>query len=134
VKQLQELTIMAPNKPGALAKVLRALSAAKINVLALDQSSGYDLTLVRLITADTKKTRKVLEQLGHEVTQSKVLGVTILDRPGQLAKIAALCGKLKININYIYATAAVGDQEALVILHLTDVEKAEHALKAAGVI
>jgi hypothetical protein len=134
VKQLQELTIMTPNKPGTLAKLLRALSQAKVNVLALDSSSGYDLNLVRLITVNATTTRRILEKLGHNVTQTAVLGITILDRPGQLAKIASICGKLGININYIYATAAAGDQEALVVLHLSDVEKAERALKLAGML
>jgi hypothetical protein len=41
---------------------------------------------------------------------------------------------LGININYIYATAAAGDQEALVVLHLSDVENAERAFKQAGLL
>jgi hypothetical protein len=134
VKQLHELTIMTPNKPGTLAKVLRSLSQAKINILALDSSSGYDLNLVRLITSDSTKTKRVLEKLGHTVTQTAVLGITIMDRPGQLAKIASCCGKMGVNIDYIYATAAAGDQEALVVLHLSDFEKAKQALKMAGLI
>ena len=134
MKQLQELTIMTPNKPGTLARVLRALGQAKVNIIGIDQSSGYDLNLLRLITSDTSKAQRALEKIGHTVTRSTVLAVTILDRPGQLAKISSICGKLGININYIYATAAAGDQEALVVLHLSDVEKGERAFKLAGLL
>lgn len=125
---------MTPNKPGTLAKVLRSLSVAKVNILAIDSSSGHDLNLVRLVTSNTTKARHILEKLGHSVSMNSVLGITILDKPGQLAQIVGSCGKMGININHMYATAAAGDQEALVVLHLSDVEKAERALKLAGML
>lgn len=132
MKLLRELTIMTPNQPGKLSQVLRALSGAKVNLQAIDSSSGYDLNLVRLITSDAPKTKRALEKLGYQVSESAVLAVTILDQPGQLARITGTLGKAKVNIDYMYATAAANDAEALVVLHLSDVATAEKALRAAG--
>jgi hypothetical protein len=132
VKQLQELTIMTPNKPGKLATLLNALAKAKLNLLALDSSSGYDLNMVRMISSDAKRTRSVLHKLGYNVTETAVLAVTITDRPGQLAKLATTLGRAGVNIEYMYATAAQMDHEALVAIHLSDLAKGEKALKAAG--
>ena len=132
MKQLKELTIMTPNKPGKLAQVLNTLAKAKLNLLALDSSSGYDLNLVRMIASDAKKTKSLLEKLGYAVTETAMLAVTITDRPGQLAKLTATLGKAGVNIEYMYATAAQMDREALVAIHVSDLVKGERALKAAG--
>lgn len=132
MKQLRELTIMTPNKPGKLSQVLRALSAAKVNLQAIDSSSGYDLNLVRLITSDPVKTKRALEKIGYQVADAAVLAVTILDQPGQLAKITSAFGKAKVNIDYMYATAAATGAEALVVFHLSDSVAGEKALRAAG--
>lgn len=132
MKQLHELTIMTPNKPGKLAAVLSALAKAKLNLLALDSSSGYDLNMVRMIASDAKKTKALLSKLGYPVTETTMLAVTITDRPGQLAKVASTLGRAGVNIEYMYATAAQMDREALVAIHVSDLEKGEKALKAAG--
>ena len=132
MKQLRELTIMTPNKPGKLAAVLNALAKAKLNLLALDSSSGYDLNMVRLISSDPKKTKSLLEKLGYNVTETTLLAVTITDRPGQLAKLANTLSRAGVNIEYMYATAAQMEHEALVAIHVSDLMKGEGALKAAG--
>ena len=132
MKQLHELTIMTPNKPGKLASILNALAKAKLNLLALDSSSGYDLNMVRMIASDAKKTKSLLERLGYPVTETAMLAVTITDRPGQLAKVASTLGRAGVNIEYMYATAAQMDREALVAIHVSDLAKGEKALKAAG--
>ena len=132
MKLLRELTIMTPNKPGKLSQILRALATAKVNLQALNSSSGYDLNLVRLITSDLVKTKRLLTVLGYQVTEATVLAVTVLDNPGQLAKITGAFGKAKINIDYMYATAAVTGSEALVIIHLSDLPAGEKVLRAIG--
>jgi len=129
---LHELTIMTPNKPGKLAAVLSALAKAKLNLLALDSSSGYDLNMVRMIASDAKKTKALLSKLGYSVTETTMLAVTITDRPGQLARLATTLGRAGVNIEYMYATAAQMDREALVAIHVSDLEKGGKALKAAG--
>lgn len=132
MKLLRELTVMTPNQPGKLAQILRALATAKINLQALNSTSGYDLNLVRLIPSDFAKTKQVLTTLGYPVTEATVLAVTVLDNPGQLAKITSAFGKAKINIDYIYATAAVSGSEALTIIHLSDLPAGEKVLRANG--
>jgi hypothetical protein len=134
VKQLHELTIMTPNQPGKLAAVLNALAKAKLNLLALDSSSGYDLNMVRLIPSDAGKTKSVLSKLGYPVTETKMLAVTITDRPGQLAKVASTLGRAEVNIEYMYATAAQMDREALVAIHISDFAKGVKALRDAGLM
>src|SRR2546428_720595 len=102
---------MTPNKPGKLAAILN---------------------MVRMIASDPKKTKSTLAKLGYGVTETVVLAVTITDRPGQLAKLATTLGRAKVNIEYMYATAAQMQHEALVAIHLSDLAAGERALRAAG--
>lgn len=131
MKVFKELTIVTPNKPGKLAQALRAVANAGVNLIAIDSSSGYDLNMVRVVTSDPGKAQKGLEKLGYNVTESTVLGVTISDKPGQLARIAAIFSKAHVNIEYMYASAVAYDQQAMVIVHVTDVDVAEKVLRAA---
>lgn len=134
MKEFTELTIVTPNAPGKLANVLRALANAKINLIAIDSSSGYDLNMVRLVTNNPPKARKVLEKLGYNATESTVLGITISDKPGQLAHIAAVLSKARVNIDYIYATAVAYDQPAMIMAHVADASAAEKALRVAKIV
>jgi hypothetical protein len=134
MKEFTELTIVTPNAPGKLAEVLRALATSKVNLIAIDSSSGYDLNMVRLVTNNPPKARKVLGKLGYIATESTVLGVTISDKPGQLAQIAAAISKSRVNIDYIYATAVAYDQPAMVIIHVAEAGAAEKALRTARIV
>jgi hypothetical protein len=134
MKEFTEITIVTPNKPGKLAQALQSIATAKINLIALDSSSGYDLNMVRLVTNNPAKAGKVLGKLGYSATESVVLGVTISDKPGQLARIAAVLSKSRVNIDYMYATAVAYDQPAMVIVHVPDAAAAEKALRAAKII
>ena len=133
MKVFKELTIVTPNKPGTLGAVLRAIAGARVNLIAIDSSSGYDLNMVRLVTSDPAHTKRALEKLEYHVSELDVLGVTILDKPGLLALITSTFGKAKVNINYVYATAAAQGQEAMVIFQLSDLAKGMRALKSAKI-
>jgi hypothetical protein len=133
MKTFKELTIVTPNKPGKLAQALRAVASAGANLIAIDSSSGYDLNMVRLVTSNSQATVRALEKLKYHITEADVLGVTIFDRPGLLARVTAVFGKAKVNINYMYATAAVNGHEAMVIFQLSDLAKGIRALKAANI-
>ena len=110
MKEFTELTIVTPNALGKLAEVLRALATAKVNLIAIDSSSGYDLNMVRLVTNNPPKARKVLERLGHNVTESTPCWASPFPTSGQLCQIAAVISKSRVNIDYIYATAVAYDQ------------------------
>ena len=130
MKKFTELTIVTPNAPGKLAEVLRALATSKVNLIAIDSSSGYDLNMVRLVTNDPPKARKALEKLGYSATESIVLGITISDKPGQLAHIAATISKSRVNIDYMYAY----DHPAMVIIRVAEAGAAEKALRIAKIV
>jgi hypothetical protein len=124
----KELSIVLPNKPGTLADVTSALAKAKVNLLAIDASGGFEYNIVRLVPDKTGKAKAVLTRHGLDVGESNVVCVDTKDEPGALAKVAGKLGRAKINIDYLYATAGKRGGESLIVLHSADAKKAARVL------
>jgi hypothetical protein len=125
----KELSIVLPNRPGTLADVAAALAKAKVNLLALDASGGFEYNIVRLIPDRVAKAKTVLARKGLDVGESPVLCVYVKDQPGSLATVAGKLGRAKINMDYLYATAGRGPAESLIVVHTADHKKAAKALR-----
>jgi len=96
---LTEFDITVPNKPGALADLAEQLAADAVNIKSIS-TSGTDT--IRLVTSDESTTRKVLTKAKLPWTESEILQVRLLNRPGELAKIARMLSREKINLDSVY--------------------------------
>src|SRR5579859_4362697 len=124
-----ELSIVLPNRAGTLGEVANALARAKVNVLAIDASGGFEYNIVRIVPDKVAKARTVLRRRGLDVGETKVLCIPGKDKPGSLARIADALGAAKVNIDYLYATAGNPQSEALIVAHVSDVRRAVKALR-----
>jgi hypothetical protein len=124
-----ELSIILPNRPGTLSEVTNALGKAKVNLLAIDASGGFEYNIVRIVPDKAPKARAILRRKGLDVGETKVLCIPAQDKPGALAHVADALGAAKVNIDYLYATAGCLQSEALIIAHVSDVRKAVKALR-----
>lgn len=120
----KELSVVLPNRPGTLAEIATALAKAKVNLLAVDASGGFEYNIVRLVPDKALKAKRVLQRQGLDVGETKVLCVFVKDQPGALAQLAAKLGRAKINIDYLYATGGKPSSQALMIIHTSDPKKA----------
>ncbi|MGA2138386.1 MAG: ACT domain-containing protein [Verrucomicrobiia bacterium] len=124
-----ELSIILPNRPGTLGDVTQALARAKVNLLAIDASGGFEYNIVRLVPDKAAKARTVLRRKGLDVGETKVLCIPAKDQPGALARVADVLGRAKVNIDYLYATAGGRQAEALIVAHVSDARKALKSLR-----
>ena len=124
-----ELSIVLPNRPGTLSEIANALAKAKVNLLAIDASGGFEYNIVRIVPDKVPKARVVLRRKGLDVGETKVLCIPAKDQPGALARVADALGHAKINMDYLYATAGNRESEALIVVHVSDVRKAVKALR-----
>ncbi|MGA2605713.1 MAG: hypothetical protein ABSG14_15960 [Verrucomicrobiia bacterium] len=131
-QRLKELTIVTPNEPANLARVLDAIARRGILILAINSSPGFDLNTVRLVVSDPEAARKLLTRIGFAVTTATVLGLRPIVKQGQLAKIIDALAEKAINIDYLYGCAPRVGMETLVIIHASNIVAAERALKKAG--
>ena len=132
VQRLKELTIVTPNEPAKLARVLDAIARRGILILAINSSPGFDLNTVRLVVSDPEAARALLTRIGFAVTTATVLGLRPIVKRGQLAKVIDALVERGINIDYLYGCAPKVGLETLVIIHVSNVVAAKRTLKKAG--
>ncbi len=124
---MKEFKIFVKHKPGELAKVTETLAGRAVNIKAIaSEALGEDASL-RVVTNDINTTIKALDESGTKFEQNDILTFWLIDRPGELAKVAKKLGKAKINIKSIYI---LGQREGKTELALVvdDMKKASELL------
>lgn len=105
---MKEVTVIVPNKVGALAEIAEVLGGQGINIIALSAQGFGDKGVIRLITNDERSAVNALTKYistkknTYEVRLNDVLVVTLQNRPGELAKICKKIAKAGINIESVY--------------------------------
>ena len=120
----KQLALFLDNRPGTLARVCDALSAAKINIFAITTSDTVDHSVIRMVLSDTRKAIDVFEAHGSLVVEDDVLMLAGDNRPGSLAVIAHKLANAKINIEYAYCATNPDAKRGLLILRVSNAKKA----------
>ncbi len=124
----KQLALFLENRPGTLARVCDALSAAKINIYAISTSDTVDHSVVRMVVSDPIKALYVFEERGTLVVEDDVLMITGDNKPGSLALIAHKLSTARVNIEYAYCATAPDAKKGLLILRVSDAKKAMRIL------
>jgi hypothetical protein len=128
MRVVKQLSVFLENKPGVLARLCGELAGQGINLQGITVSDTVDHAVIRLIPDDPVKALSLLESAGQLVVETDVLAMPMVDRPGELAKVAGKLAKANVNIEYAYGT--VQGSRALLVLRVSDMKKAEKALKS----
>ncbi|MFC1517818.1 hypothetical protein ACFL5G_04585 [Candidatus Margulisiibacteriota bacterium] len=115
------LTVKTKNEVGALAKITKALSKAKVNMKALVAYAHGDQGIFYMIVNNQMVAKQKLGELG-EVSESDVVVIEIADRVGTLNDVAEKVSAAGVDIDYCYVTA--DGKQALVVLATKDNAKA----------
>lgn len=124
----KQLAIFVENRPGTLARVCDALSAAKINIYAISMSDTVDHSVVRMVVNDPTKALFVFEEHGTLVVEDDVLMIDADNKPGSLAAVAHKLAAAKVNIEYAYSATSPNAKKGLLVLRVSNAEKALKAL------
>ena len=126
----KQLAIFLDNRPGMLARVCDALSAAKINIFAITTSDTVDHSVIRMVVNDYRKAINVFEEHGTLVVEDEVVMLEGDNKSGSLAKIAHKLADAGINIEYCYCATSPGDKRGLMILRTSNAKKALKVLNS----
>src|SRR5947199_5544830 len=129
IEAAMQLAVFLANRPGALARVCDALAKAEIHIHALATSDTVDHSVMRMVVSDPTKVLMLLGEAGVLALESDVLMIETENEPGVLATIAERLAKAEVNIEYAYLAAGPKAAKGLIILRLSDVEKAQSALR-----
>ena len=129
VRIVEQLAIFIANRPGTLADMCDALAEEKINIYGLTVSDTVDHAAVRMVVSDTRRAIALLEARGVLVLESEVLMVENDNRPGSLSRIAVALSKVSVNIEYAYLASMPSAKRGLLILRVSNVDKASKVLQ-----
>jgi hypothetical protein len=127
---VKQLSISLDNVPGKLLAVSEALGIEGINVRAISVADTSDISTIRFVTDDPKKTLNVLKSHGFSVKETDVLAVEVPDHPGELQSILKPLYAAKINVLYLYPFLGKSDKDqSIVILGVDNIENSIKVLK-----
>jgi hypothetical protein len=126
----KQIALFVANRPGMLARVCDALSAAKINIYAISTSDTVDHIVVRMVVSESDRALRVFEEHGSLVVETDVLMIEGSNKPGSLAAIAHKLANAKINIEYAYCATSPKAKAGLLILRVSDPSKALKVLNS----
>lgn len=127
--KITQLTVTAQSRPGVLAKVARTLADAGVNITAFCASEAAGRGKLRMVVSDLARARQALAAARIRSGEEPALLLSVEDRPGTLATLAARLAAAKINIKCAYATTVIpGGGPCHVVVAVANADKAEKAL------
>ncbi|MBO5995069.1 MAG: hypothetical protein J6Q41_06115 [Firmicutes bacterium] len=129
---IRQLSVFVQNEAGKLQEITDCLYASDIDIRALSVAETQDFGIFRLIVDDIDKAVSALQNEGHIVKITDVIGCKLEDRPGGLARIVKVISAIGVNMEYMYAFLTKSDSAYLVI-RVEDNDAVEAALRARDI-
>jgi len=126
--EMKEFDIVLQKKPSAFAGIAESLAKSGVNIRGISTEAHGDKITIKLVTDDEASTRAVLAMQKVSFSEREVLSVVILDRPGELAKVARRLARHMIQIESMYMLSRGGGKTE-VAFTASDMERAAETLK-----
>ena len=125
---MKQFNVFVDDKIGELARVTEALAQNAINIRGLATDKVGSRPAIKVITDDEASTRKALAKAGLVFEESEVLVIDLIDRPGEIARLARKVAKAGANISSVFLIGKK-DTPAAVALVTNDFKKVDKYLK-----
>jgi len=125
---MKEFKVFVKDKPGELARVTEALAEHAVNIRAIASEGGHESSFLRIVTNDVATTEKAFKVAGIKNEANDLLTVELIDRPGELAKIARRLARAGVNVESIYILGSKNGKTEVGMV-VSDMEKAKVALR-----
>ena len=121
---MKEFKVYSDNKRGELARVAEALAQSSVNIEAISSENSHPEAFLRIVTNDVNTTKRALARAGYKYDEKNIIVLDLIDRPGELAKLAKRMTRAGVNIESIYLL-----EKARVALAVDDSKKAMKVIK-----
>ncbi len=129
---MNQLSIFAENRKGAMNNMTRILNDAGVNMIALLTNDSAEFGIVRMLVSDHQTAYDVLSSAGYLCHLDKVIAISISDEKGSLNRLLGTLTDSNINIDYLYMSY---DREAatpIAVIHTADPYEVEELLQGNG--
>lgn len=131
--KIQQLSIFAENKNGALYNITSLLKKGNIDIHAFSVADTANFGVLRLIVNDIRGACRILSEADIVVNITEVIGVEIPDVPGGLSNVLEVLFYNSIGVEYMYAfVSPISTDKAYVVLRVQNNDQAEKVLADAG--
>jgi len=131
---LREISLILPNRPGALEGVARTLADHAINLAAIGADSSPRAGRLRLIVSDPSRAVRLLKAAGYRLEVREMLAVRLEDRAGSFLRVLEVLAAAKVNIRSVALLVARDGNQPLVALSCNDLARARRLLHRAGFV
>ena len=129
-KTIQQLSVFMENREGRLDEILKILSEAGVNIVALSLADTSEYGMLRMIVSDPHKGRAALKDEGITAMLTDVVALRVPHATGSLSKAMHQIVEGEVNIEYMYAFANGSDAAA--VLKSDDPARVIDILKGSG--
>jgi len=129
---LTQISVKMPDRPGMLAEFTKMLNENNIIIRSITVSQIPGLVLFLVNKPD--ECLKLLTEKGFEYSTKEVIAALLPDNPSsseEIQKVAQVLGDNNVNIDFLYSTFV--KKNFLIILHVSNIDKAKEALKNKGI-
>jgi len=127
------VAVFVEDKLGTLALTTKVLAETGINIRWVGIASGERFGVIRFLVDQTEGARRALAEHGFAVSLNEVLAVEVEDRPGGLAHVAEALARHHVNILNASGFVVASGKQAVMVIEVDDLDKAQVALKGQHV-
>ena len=127
---IQQLSVFMENREGRLDEILKILSEAGVNIVALSLADTSEYGMLRMIVSDPHKGRASLKDECITAMLTDVVSLRVTNATCSLSKAMHQIVEGEVNIEYMYAFANGSDAAA--VLKSDDPARVIDILKGSG--
>ena len=125
--KLEQLTVFVENRSGELLAITSLLEDEGISLTSITLADSTEFGLLRLLTPEVARAKKVLLEQGFMAQSSYVLGVKINNHIGSFNRIVRILASVNVDIRYTYT---VNEKEFGIFIFKLDDEVFHTAMTA----
>lgn len=125
---MKDLVVTVKDRVGLLADLSFILAKNKINIESVDVDVINENAIITLSLSDNDRGKIILEKSGYVVDESDIIKIKLLDKPGELNKVADLLSKESVNIKTMHIISKENNYTILAI-RVNNQKKALEILK-----
>ena len=130
---IHQITVFLENRTGQLAEITRLLAHENIDIRAISIAETTDYGLARMIVDDSHKASDILLRHGDILSMTPVWAVEVPDRPAGLAELLEVLTNAHIDVEYMYSLFAHRNDQAYMVLRISDEPRFLSALGEHGI-
>ena len=130
---IKQISVFIENRTGRLYDITHTLAMGGVNIRAFSVADTVDFGILRLIVDKPAQAVQVLKEGKFTVSETEVIAVRLGDQSGDLSHVLKVLLEDDISVEYGYAFVSHSVDSAMVILRVSDNNRAVQLFAKAGV-